>query len=228
MNQWTSPARPTWAELGVGLGSFQVILVLVALALGVLAPGEPVWQGVIGSYGGALAGFGGFAVAYLMRRRALSAFGIVPSTPHWFAIAAALAVFGYVTSLIILHGLAEIDGSEGSDPQAILHAAARGGAVPFLLSFSGGAILTPLGEELLFRGVIANALNRYGRLAGVGLSSVIFGLTHGVGAILPVAIMIGLFCGILFRMTGSVWPCVALHAIYNGLHGVGSAFRVGM
>lgn len=223
MHQWKSLTRPTWAELGVGIASFQVILVLVALALGVLAPGEPVWQGVIGSYGGGVAGLGGFAVAYLMRRRALSVFGITPTSLHWFAIAAALAVLGYVISLIILDGLAELRGSDGNDRQAILHAAARGGAIPFLLSFVGGVILTPVGEELLFRGVIANALNRYGMWAGVGLSSVIFGITHGVGVILPIAIFVGLLCGILFRMSGSVWPSVVLHAIYNGLHSVGSA-----
>ncbi|THV12489.1 type II CAAX endopeptidase family protein [Rhizobium rhizophilum] len=223
MHEWNSLTRPTWAELGVGITSFQFILVLVALAVGGLASGEPVWQGVIGSYGGGVAGLGGFVVAYLMRRRALSTYGIKSSNLHWFAIAATLAVFGYVISLIILDSLGELSGGNGNDPQAILHAAARGGAIPFVLSFVGGAILTPLGEELLFRGVIANALNRYGAWAGVGLSSVIFGIAHGVGVILPIAIFMGLMCGIIFRMSGSVWPCVVLHAIYNGLHSVGSA-----
>ncbi|QGG93437.1 CPBP family intramembrane metalloprotease (plasmid) [Agrobacterium sp. MA01] len=223
MHEWKSLARPTWAELGVGITCFQFVLVLVALAVGGLASGEPVWQGVIGSYGGGVAGLVGFAVAYLMRRREWSAYGITSSGLHWFAIAAALAVFGYVISLIFLYGLAELSGSSGNDPQAILHAATRGGVLPFVLSFAGGAMLTPLGEELLFRGVIANALNRYGAWAGVGLSSLIFGIAHGVGVILPIAIFMGLMCGILFRMSGSVWPCVVLHAIYNGLHSVGSA-----
>ena len=106
---------------------------------------------------------------------------------------------------------------------AILHAAAQGGVVPFLLAFLGGALITPLGEELLFRGVIANALNRYGALAGVGLSAVIFGVAHGTGVIMWVAIMMGIFSGALFRKTGSVWPSVLLHMAYNGLHSVGSA-----
>ncbi len=66
--------------------------------------------------------------------------------------------------------------------------------------------------------MIANALNKYGAWAGVGLSSVIFGLAHGAGVILLVAIMVGLLSGIPFRETGSVWPSIALHGVYNGLN----------
>ncbi|MGO6695838.1 lysostaphin resistance A-like protein [Rhizobium johnstonii] len=95
--------------------------------------------------------------------------------------------------------------------------------MPFLLSFLGGAIFTPFGEEILFRGVVANALNRYGVFAGVVLSSIIFGLVHGVSVILPVAIMVGVLCGILFRATRSVWPCVILHCVYNAMNSIASA-----
>ncbi|WP_246711134.1 CPBP family intramembrane glutamic endopeptidase [Rhizobium leguminosarum] len=115
-------------------------------------------------------------------------------------------------------------GTAYNDPQSILHAAARGGPLPFLLSFLGGAIFTPFGEEILFRGVVANALNRYGAFAGVVLSSIIFGIAHGVSVILPVAIMVGLLSAILFRATGSVWPSVVLHCVYNAANSIASAF----
>ncbi|WP_245521714.1 CPBP family intramembrane glutamic endopeptidase [Rhizobium leguminosarum] len=69
--------------------------------------------------------------------------------------------------------------------------------MPFLLSFLGGAIFTPFGEEILFRGVVANALNRYGVFAGVVLSSIIFGLVHGVSVI--------------------------LHCVYNAMNSIASA-----
>ncbi|NKB15775.1 MAG: CPBP family intramembrane metalloprotease, partial [Sphingomonadales bacterium] len=82
-------------------------------------------------------------------------------------------------SLLIIDAHAEITGTTDTS-QAILHAAAQGGVLPFLLALLGGAFVTPLGEELLFRGVIANALNRYGALAGVGLSAIIFGVAHGI------------------------------------------------
>ncbi|WP_234844333.1 CPBP family intramembrane glutamic endopeptidase [Sinorhizobium meliloti] len=60
--------------------------------------------------------------------------------------------------------------------------------------------------------------------AGVVLSSIIFGLAHGVSVILPVAIMVGLLSAILFRATGSVWPSVVLHCVYNGANSIASAF----
>lgn len=125
----------------------------------------------------------------------------------------------YGVSLVIQDAYAGFPGRAGADRQAMLHAAMGGGALPFTVAFLGGAILTPVGEEFLFRGVVANALNRYGAWAGVGLSALIFGIVHGLGVILPLAIMVGL----LFRMTGSVWPGAVLHAVYDGLHSVGSA-----
>lgn len=43
-----------------------------------------------------------------------------------------------------------------------------------------GALLTPLGEELLFRGVLVNALVRCGPWATVLVSSAVFACAHGV------------------------------------------------
>ncbi len=98
------------------------------------------------------------------------------------------------------------------------------GTVPFLSSFLGGAIFTPFSEEILFRGVVANALNRYGAFAGIVVSSIIFGLAHGVSVILTIAIMVGILSAVLFRATGSVWPSVVLHSVYNGANSCASAF----
>ncbi|WP_426131520.1 CPBP family intramembrane glutamic endopeptidase [Pararhizobium sp. PWRC1-1] len=218
-----TPQSLGWAEIGVGIATFGVALNMVALVMGFAAPDRPVLQGVIGSFGGGIAGIAGFGAVFAMRRRSLAAFGIRYSTVRWSVIASVMGVVGYGLSLIIVSAYQEVAGHHGENPQAILHAAARGGAWPFLLSFLGGAVLTPIGEELLFRGVIANALNKYGAWAGVGLSSVIFGLVHGWSVVLWVAIMVGLLSAILLRRTGSVWPCIVLHAVYNGLHTVESA-----
>ena len=222
MVDWKAPARPGWAGIVVSLVVFAVLLASVAVAMGFLAANSPVSQGVIGSFAGGIAGLGGFAAAYLVKRSGSAAIGLHQSPARWYVAAAVLAVAGYILSLFIIDAHARITGTNDTS-QAILHAAAQGGVVPFLLAFLGGALITPLGEELLFRGVIANALNRYGALAGVGLSAVIFGVAHGTGVIMWVAIMMGLLSGALFRKTGSVWPSVLLHMVYNGLHSVGSA-----
>lgn len=220
---WKGPERPGWAGIGVGLFAFLVLLAIVALAMGFFVPDAPVLQGVIGSFAGGVAGLGGFATAYLIKRSGSDAIGLQPSRARWYLAATVLAVAGYFLSLLIMDAHVRITGTTDTS-QAILHAAVQGGVLPFLFAFLGGALVTPLGEELLFRGVIANALNRYGALAGVGLSAVIFGVAHGTGVIMWVAITMGLLSGALFRKTGSVWPSVLLHMVYNGLHSVGSAF----
>ncbi|PCD01275.1 CPBP family intramembrane glutamic endopeptidase [Halopseudomonas pelagia] len=212
---------PGWPEVAVGLIAYVVLLVPLALAFGLLPHDQPVLLGVIGSTVGGLAGTGAFAAAVGLRIRSLRPFGFKPVATRWLIIAAGLGIAGYGLNLIIQSVYVAFFGYD--DPQGILHAAARGGALPFIASLIGGAVFTPFGEEVLFRGVVANALNRYGLLAGVGLSSIIFGLAHGVSVILPVAIMVGALSAILFRQTGAIWPCIILHGVYNGANSVASA-----
>lgn len=214
------PDEPRWAEIVVGLAAFAASLVPLALIVGALHD-RPVLQGVIGSTAGGLAGLAGFVAAVCWRIRDRRPFGFRPVALRWLVLAVGIAFLAYGLNLIIQAAFFASIG--GDDPQGILHAAARGGALPFLASLLGGAVLTPFGEEVLFRGVVANALNRHGAWAGVGLSAIIFGLAHGVSVILPVAIMVGVLAGLLFRRTGSVWPCVVLHGVYNAINSVASA-----
>lgn len=217
-HQWE---RPGWPEILIGLVAYALLLFAFALLMGFLPQNDPVLLGVVGSTAGGFVGVGAFAAAYSLRIRALRPFGFRPVSRRWLVIAAGVGIVGYGLNLIIQFTYLTWFGS--NDPQGILHAAARGGALPFLLSFLGGAIFTPFGEEILFRGVVANALNRYGAFAGVVVSSIIFGLAHGVSVILTVAIMVGVLSAILFRATGSVWPSVVLHCVYNGANSVASA-----
>lgn len=214
--------RPGWPEILIGLVAYAALLVSFGLLMGLLPSNDPVILGVVGSTAGGFVGVGAFAAASSLRIRALRPFGIRPVSRRWLMIATGVGIIGYGLNLTIQFTYQTWFGS--NDPQSILHAAARGGPLPFLLSFLGGAIFTPFGEEILFRGVVANALNRYGAFVGVVLSSIIFGIAHGVSVILPVAIMVGLLSAILFRATGSVWPSVVLHCVYNGANSIASAF----
>nr|WP_282567789.1 CPBP family intramembrane glutamic endopeptidase [Devosia sp. 1635] len=53
------------------------------------------------------------------------------------------------------------------------------------------AVLTPLGEELLFRGVVTTALLRYGPLLGVVGGALVFALFHGINPVFPAALVTG-------------------------------------
>jgi membrane protease YdiL (CAAX protease family) len=88
-------------------------------------------------------------------------------------------------------------------------------AVLVFLSIS----LTPaVCEELLFRGLFQRGLQR--RLAfpwSAIVSGTVFALYHQSPMGLPALVPVGLFLGILYWASGSIWPGMAFHAIYNAL-----------
>jgi uncharacterized protein len=77
------------------------------------------------------------------------------------------------------------------------------------------AVFSPLGEELLYRGIVTNALLRYGPFVGVVGSTVIFALMHGINTIFPAAVVAGLATAEVFRRSGSIWPGLVVHVVFN-------------
>lgn len=79
-------------------------------------------------------------------------------------------------------------------------------------------ITAPLTEELLFRGVIMRGLlKRYGPVAAIGLSAVLFGLVHLNPWQFLSASFLGCFLGWFYLRTRVVWVAVFGHAVANGL-----------
>jgi len=85
------------------------------------------------------------------------------------------------------------------------------------------AILAPLLEELLFRGLLQNALkNKMPAFAAIGLSAAIFALAHVNYLapqiefyIFPPIFVLGAAFGYLYHVTGSLRVCILLHVINN-------------
>lgn len=78
-------------------------------------------------------------------------------------------------------------------------------------------VMAPLTEELLFRGLILQGfVPRYGSVAAVLLSAFLFAAFHLNPYQFAPAMLTGVFLGWIFLRTGSLWPCITLHALYNG------------
>lgn len=107
-----------------------------------------------------------------------------------------------------------VAGASGN-PQNIYAAGGGGGTGSLILATLFLGVLTPLGEELLFRGVVTNGLLRLGEWVGVVGGALVFGLAHGINIVFPVALLLGLVTGELFRRSHSVWPGVGTHIVYN-------------
>ena len=79
--------------------------------------------------------------------------------------------------------------------------------VALILTFISICILTPISEELLFRGYILDALNRlHGKWPAIIISSIIFGMVHFDPFTMGMATIGGVIYGWIRMRTGSLVP----------------------
>ena len=80
------------------------------------------------------------------------------------------------------------------------------------------ALVPAVCEELAFRGLILTGLRRLGSdTAAILISSLFFGLTHGMLQQSLAATLVGMLIGLIAVQTGSLWPCILFHATHNSL-----------
>lgn len=86
-----------------------------------------------------------------------------------------------------------------------------------LVAVLSACVLAPVLEEMLFRGVILRSfLLQYSRTKAILVSSLLFGIAHLNVYQLATAFAIGIVAGWLYERCRSLWPCILLHAAYNG------------
>jgi membrane protease YdiL (CAAX protease family) len=83
------------------------------------------------------------------------------------------------------------------------------------------AFVAPLAEELFFRGFLFGVLReRIGVLGGALATGLVFGGVHIAGSpveTVGVLVILGTLLCVLYEQTGSLIPCIALHAINNAI-----------
>ncbi|MBU2665277.1 CPBP family intramembrane metalloprotease [Actinoplanes bogorensis] len=175
---------------------------------------HPGLEGVLQLAFSGLAPLAVFAVVVLVRIRDVRAFGLRRVERKWLLRAVLLAAACLAVILTFDHVVAAlfpgIDDSQGD-----LRAASSAGIGYLLATIALGGLLTPLGEELLFRGVLTRFLERWGPWVAVLVSAFVFALWHGINLVFPSAFLVGLVNGWLLVRTRSVWPGVVLHVVYN-------------
>lgn len=67
-------------------------------------------------------------------------------------------------------------------------------------------------EEVLYRGILLNKLRKHGDLFAVVISSIVFAIAHGARIYTIIA---GLLVGVLYVISNSIIPPIALHALIN-------------
>ena len=80
-------------------------------------------------------------------------------------------------------------------------------------------VLAPVLEELFFRKLLIDRLNRFGEFTAIVVSALFFGLFHQNFSQFFYAFGLGLVFGYLYCKTGSYLLTVSLHAIFNFIAG---------
>lgn len=99
--------------------------------------------------------------------------------------------------------------------QRLMEPTGLGGAVVALFAFT---IVSPVTEELLFRGLLLPGLvAHHGRAGGLVLSALLFGAIHFDWPGFVTAAVAGLVLGALRLRSRSLWPCLVLHSAINAV-----------
>jgi hypothetical protein len=106
----------------------------------------------------------------------------------------------------------------GPHPQSlVVTLGAHSGPVAYVLDMLSSAVVAPVAEESLFRGVIFGGLaQRMPVWAAAGLSALLFAGFHGIGVLLPIFVL-GIGLAYIYARTGTLWASMTTHGLVNAL-----------
>lgn len=90
-----------------------------------------------------------------------------------------------------------------------------GRAGAYAANFVAVAVVAPVVEELVYRGAGMSLLLRFGAPVAVVATALGFGLGHGLVLALPALVVFGLVTAVVRLRTGSVYPTMLIHGLFN-------------
>ena len=136
----------------------------------------------------------------------------------WKLLVGGFAIYGIMYCYLTIYDqvlIAYNPAFETTQNQAALQVSTQG--APFLLTFLSLAILGPIVEEILFRGLVMKYLLPQLPWLGLGISSVIFGLLHQPANALEWGLYagMGLILGLTYLKTRRLEYAICVHIINN-------------
>lgn len=146
--------------------------------------------------------------------------------PRSFGRAAALAfaiVVGILVWELVVTALpVENPGKEQGLTPTHWEAAHAGAFAANVVLFT---LIAPFVEEVTFRGVGYSLLRRFGAVPAIAIIGIAFGLWHGLLVALLVLIPFGWGLAYLRERSGSIYPCIVVHGLFNAAAIVVSVVR---
>jgi membrane protease YdiL (CAAX protease family) len=131
---------------------------------------------------------------------------------------ALLLALGVIVLTYVLAAIVSVVGLDPGEEQGLLPEEwqpDRAGA--YAANFVAVVVLAPVVEELIFRGLGFSLLQRFGDIAAIVLVGIAFGAAHGLVEAFPLLAGFGMLLAWLRSRTNSVYPCIAVHAVFNGI-----------
>lgn len=165
------------------------------------------------------------SAAFLLGRPLKNSPNRVYGKPKYFGRAMAMLPAGYglamIVRLVSAWIMALIAQSTGGEPSNIVGDAIVSPDMPTaLLKFFQLAVIAPVLEELLMRGMIMESLRPYGNGVAIFISALLFGLMHANFEQFFYATALGIFLGYIAISTKSIVTTTIMHAVFNSITGV--------
>lgn len=135
-----------------------------------------------------------------------------------FAMTFSMSTAAALISQLILAIIMFLSGSASETAERVTSITLSADAAPLWVNVIielYACIIGPVFEELIFRGVLLEALRKYGNAFGIIASSIMFGLAHANYVQFIPAMVIGMVWAYTAVKTGSLVPSVVLHIINN-------------
>lgn len=149
-------------------------------------------------------------IAHGLPRRELFVLHRPDSWPSALGLAFAAYVAIFLGAGAILIALDAQD-EQGLAPES--WDSSRAGA--YAANFLAVAFVGPIVEELAYRGAGLSLLARWGAPAAIAVTSIGFGLGHGLLLALPALVWFGVVTALLRLKTNSIYPCMLVHCAFN-------------
>jgi membrane protease YdiL (CAAX protease family) len=162
--------------------------------------------------------FLGLMWLYLRRHNRLSLIGVDRWSPKpvFYVVGVAIAVIIAGIGFNYLYSTYVIPGVEMQDEIRRMFASIPKTAFNSVLLFLAVAVVAPLVEELLFRGILQNSLAKHMPIwVAIALASAIFAAMHMQLTAFPALMVIGASFGLLYHLTGSLRVNILVHMLNN-------------
>lgn len=150
----------------------------------------------------------------LLPARSIGAFGFSRPTVGQLGFGVAAALLSLLAGGAVKVALSRFVGHDESPWVSIL--ATHHGLASYLVDILQGAILSPIAEETLFRGLLfAGLAQRMPPVLAALISATLFGLFHLTPYALPALIVAGLVQAWVYYRTRNIWAAIVTHGVVN-------------